>query len=156
MKLLAPLSLQSVAGRGQEQVRIFTLSNLIFTSMMTFLEPKSLTARTNSVLTSLDANFKALTALNAEALRTNNSSAIGTISRGIAAHKVKVANWSTKNRKLWRRKGKTTPSVDALASGAATAGGVEEDVGALDVGLGPKEVQQANELLDKLKKILSQ
>lgn len=122
---------------------------------MVFLEPKSLTARTNDVLLSLDANFKALMALNAEALRTNNSSAIGTISRGISAHKVRVVSWSAKNRKVWRRKGKTTHSVDTLTSGAATAGDTEDYEGALNVGLGPKEVQQANELIDKLKKILS-
>ena len=112
-------------------------------------EPKSLTARTADVLNSIEASFKALTLLNSEALRTNNSSAIGAISRGIAAHKVKVVSWTTKNRKLWRKKGKTAataPSMDSLASSVFVE----------DKTLGPKEIQQANELVDQLKKLLSQ
>lgn len=105
---------------------------------------------------SLDASFKTLTALNAEALRTNDSQAISTISKGTAAHKVKVVSWSSKNRKLWRRKGKSTrtASADSLLS-AASLGEYSEGEEALKEGLSRKELKQANELLDKLKKLLS-
>lgn len=131
---------------------------------------KSLTTRSGEVLGNLETNFKALMALNAEALKHNDSTAIGVISRGTTTHKDKIVNWSNKNRKLWRKKSKgggasgatPGPSSVSTASVVTCQSRREDEVNTsvdtpvrATAGLGPKEMQDANDLIDQLKKILS-
>lgn len=119
----------------------------------------------------LEENFKALAALNAEALKENDGSTIGAISKGVAAHKVKVVGLSNKNRKAWRKKGKsagaTLPISGHTSQASATTGQMSTATGLMSTttgqmsattedsrALGPKEMDQAKELVDQLNKLL--
>lgn len=92
---------------------------------------------------------------------------MASISKGLTAHKVKVVSWSNRNRKSWRKKGKsggslTPPNVGACSQDSQlsvlTKDGAEEATSPTQAGptLGPREVQEANALIDQLKKLLSQ
>lgn len=109
----------------------------------------------------MESNFRALTILSAEAVKANDTSAIGVISKGITAHKTKVVSWSNHNRKIWRKKGRS------CTGGACPSAGQEKDEGVgsgIPVGsamvsyahtLEASEMSQAIVLVDQLKKILS-
>lgn len=112
----------------------------------------------------LEENFKALAAVNAEALKENDGSTIGAISKGVAAHKVKVVGLSNKNRKAWRKKGKSAgaalPISGHTSQASATTGQMSTTTGQMSSttedsrALGPKEMDQAKELVDQLNKLL--
>ena len=137
----------------------------------------TLASRASAIAENLDSNFRALTLLHEEALKEEDSSTVSIISRGISTHKNNVVNWTNKNRRLWREKVKSSSATSLVSSGNASQSGEEswssgqvENLldgtkgGAMEVSssqgtgatLGPKEVEEARELAEKLMRVLSQ
>jgi hypothetical protein len=98
--------------------------------------------------------------LNAEALKADDSNAMAAISKGLIAHKVKVVSWSNRNRKSLRKKGKgsldsPTTAQDSQFSLLAARDTEDAVFSPQAPVLGQKDLQEANALVDQLKKLLS-
>lgn len=128
---------------------------------------RTLSAKAASALSSLEANFRTLTMLNAEAVKNDDTNAMATISKGLVAHKVKVISWSNRNRKSMRKRGKgekgaiASPTVGEFSGQESQTSVITKEpedflLSTQASVLGPKEIQEANALVDQLKKLLSQ
>ena len=144
----------------------------MYDNYLLLIGSRTLSAKAASALSGLEANFRTLTMLNAEAVKYDDTNAMAAISKGLIAHKVKVVSWSNRNRKSMRKRGKgekgslasplASPTVgdssgqDSQSSIILTKDAEDTLPSAQSSILGPKEIEEANALVDQLKRLLSQ